>query len=145
MSDIRTLWLSSLGGAREFYDFIIFVFFTAVIDKLFFLSYLPDWLRQLQTHGIFAVGYQARPGWHRDGSLRRHIWPERVFTLSGLLMPIPTILARFEPGTPGAPFLCDHLLHVSQTYRKLPIIESAEQKCSRCCCHVWLSHRAFSN
>ena len=61
ISDIRTLWLSSLGSALEFYDFIIFVFFTAVIGKLFFPSDLPDWLRQLQTYGIFAVGYLARP------------------------------------------------------------------------------------
>jgi MFS family permease len=61
VSDVRTLWLSSLGSALEFYDFIIFVFFTAVIGKLFFPSDLPDWLRQLQTYGIFAVGYLARP------------------------------------------------------------------------------------
>ncbi len=34
--EIRILWLASLGGALEFYDFVIFVFFTAVIGKLFF-------------------------------------------------------------------------------------------------------------
>jgi hypothetical protein len=32
----------------------------AVIGKLLFLSDLPDWLRQLQTYSIFAVGYLAR-------------------------------------------------------------------------------------
>jgi len=61
ISDIRTLWLSSLGSALEFYDFIIFVFFAAVIGKLLFSSDLPDLLRQLQTYSIFAVGYLARP------------------------------------------------------------------------------------
>jgi hypothetical protein len=76
ISDIRTLWLSSLGSALEFCDFIFFVFFAAVIGKLLFPSDLPDWLRQLQTYSIFAVGYLARPlGGHRDGSLRRPIWP----------------------------------------------------------------------
>ena len=60
-SDYKTLSLSALGGALEFYDFIIFVFFTAVLSKLFFPADMPEWLRQLQTFGIFAAGYLARP------------------------------------------------------------------------------------
>jgi hypothetical protein len=36
LAEIRALALASLGGALEFYDFVIFVFFTAVIGKLFF-------------------------------------------------------------------------------------------------------------
>ena len=31
--EIRTLTLAALGGALEFYDFIIFVFFTATIGQ----------------------------------------------------------------------------------------------------------------
>ncbi len=42
--DFRTLGLSALGGALEFYDFIIFVFFATVIGKLFFPADMPDWL-----------------------------------------------------------------------------------------------------
>jgi MFS family permease len=98
MSDIRTLWLSSLGSALEFYDFIIFIFFTAVIGKLFFPSDLPDWLRQLQTYGIFAVGYLARP---LGGIVMGHFGDiygrKRMFTLSVLLMAIPTFLIGFLP------------------------------------------------
>jgi MFS family permease len=98
ISDIRTLWLSSLGSALEFYDFIIFVFFTAVIGKLFFPSDLPDWLRQLQTYGIFAVGYLARP---LGGIVMAHFGDiygrKRMFTLSVLLMAIPTLLIGFLP------------------------------------------------
>lgn len=60
-SDYKTLSLSALGGALEFYDFIIFVFFAAVVGKLFFPAEMPEWLRQLQTFGIFAAGYLARP------------------------------------------------------------------------------------
>ena len=52
-TELRTLSLASLGSALEFYDFIIFVFFTGVIGKLFFSGSLPDWLRQLATFGIF--------------------------------------------------------------------------------------------
>src|ERR1700679_2166125 len=34
ISDIRTLWLSSLGSPLEFYDFIIFVFFAVgILDQ----------------------------------------------------------------------------------------------------------------
>ncbi len=59
--DTRTLFLASLGGALEFYDFIIYVFFAAVLGKLFFPASMPLWLEQLQTFGIFAAGYLARP------------------------------------------------------------------------------------
>jgi predicted MFS family arabinose efflux permease len=98
ISDIRTLWLASLGSALEFYDFIIFVFFTAVIGQLFFPPDLPDWLRQLQTYGIFAVGYLARP---LGGIVMAHFGDlhgrKQMFTLSVLLMAIPTLLIGFLP------------------------------------------------
>ena len=32
--DMRTLTLASLGGALEFYDFIVFVFFTGLLLSL---------------------------------------------------------------------------------------------------------------
>jgi hypothetical protein len=60
-SDFRTLGLATLGGALEFYDFIIFVFFANQIGQLFFPAEIPDWLRQFQTFGLFAVGYFVRP------------------------------------------------------------------------------------
>lgn len=41
-SDFKTLSLSALGGALEFYDFIIFVFFAAVVGKLFFPAEMPN-------------------------------------------------------------------------------------------------------
>src|SRR5882762_1510782 len=98
ISDIRTLWLASLGSALEFYDFIIFVFFTVVIGKLFFPSDMPDWIRQLQTFGIFAAGYLARP---LGGIVMAHFGDihgrKRMFTLSVLLMAIPTLLIGFLP------------------------------------------------
>jgi hypothetical protein len=59
--DFRTLGLAALGGALEFYDFIIFVFFATVIGKLFFPPDMPDWLVLIQTYGIFAAGYLVRP------------------------------------------------------------------------------------
>lgn len=96
--EVRTLVLASLGGALEFYDFVIFVFFTAVIGKLFFPADLPDWLRQLQTYGIFAAGYLARP---LGGVVMAHFGDrrgrKRMFTLSVLLMALPTLMIGLLP------------------------------------------------
>jgi MFS family permease len=96
--DRRTLILASLGGALEFYDFIIFVFFATTIGALFFPPDIPDWLRQLQTFGIFAAGYLARP---IGGVLMAHfgdrIGRKQMFMLSVLLMAVPTLLIGALP------------------------------------------------
>jgi MFS family permease len=98
IAERRTLSLASLGGALEYYDFVIFVFFTAVIGKLFFSASLPDWMRQLQTLGIFAAGYLARP---LGGIVMAHFGDtrgrKRMFTLTVLLMAIPTLLIGVLP------------------------------------------------
>jgi MFS family permease len=97
-SQMRTLALASVGGALEFYDFVIFVFFTSVIGKLFFAASLPDWVRQAQTFGIFAAGYLARPV---GGIVMAHFGDttgrKRMFTLSVLLMAIPTLFIGLLP------------------------------------------------
>ena len=97
-SDYRTLSLAALGGALEFYDFIIFVFFAVVIGKLFFPPDMPDWLRQVQTFGIFAAGYLARP---LGGIVMAHfgdlLGRKKMFTLSILLMSVPTFAIGLLP------------------------------------------------
>lgn len=90
--DYTTLSLAALGGALEFYDFIIFVFFAAVIGQLFFPPDIPEWLRQMQTFGIFAAGYLARP---LGGIIMAHfgdkVGRKKMFSLSILLMALPTL------------------------------------------------------
>src|SRR5580698_4504845 len=97
-TEIRTLSLASLGGALEFYDFVIFVFYTSVIGALFFPANQPDWLRQIETFGLFAAGYLARPV---GGIVMAHFGDtrgrKRVFTFSVLLMAIPTLLIGLLP------------------------------------------------
>ncbi|WP_371370374.1 MFS transporter [Pseudomonas sp. QL9] len=97
-SDYKTLSLSALGGALEFYDFIIFVFFATVVGKLFFPADMPDWLRQLQTFGLFAAGYLARP---LGGIVMAHFGDlfgrKKMFTLSIFLMSVPTLLMGLLP------------------------------------------------
>lgn len=96
--DFKTLALSALGGALEFYDFIIFVFFAVVVGNHFFPADMPDWLRQFQTFGIFAAGYLARP---LGGIIMAHfgdlVGRKRMFTLSILLMAVPTLLIGLLP------------------------------------------------
>lgn len=97
-TDARTLMLAALGGALEFYDFIIFVFFTGVIAQLFFPPDMPEWLRQMQTFGIFAAGYLVRP---LGGIVMAHfgdrVGRKRMFMLSVLLMALPTLFMGLLP------------------------------------------------
>lgn len=96
--DYKTLGLSALGGTLEFYDFVVFVFFANVIGALFFPASLPDWMRQLQTLGIFAAGYLARPV---GGILIAHfgdiLGRKKMFTLSIFLMAVPTLVIGLLP------------------------------------------------
>jgi MFS transporter, MHS family, proline/betaine transporter len=90
--DHKTLWLATLGGILEFYDFIIFVFFANTIGELFFPPGIPDWIQQFQTYGIFAVGYLVRP---LGGILMAHAGDlrgrKRMFTFSIFLMGLSTL------------------------------------------------------
>src|ERR1700754_3984028 len=90
--DYKTLAPSCLGGALEFYDFVIFVFFAAVVGQIFFPPGLPDWLRPFQTFGVCAVGYLVRP---LGGVVMAHfgdlLGRKRMFTLSILLMAAATL------------------------------------------------------
>ncbi|GBQ70324.1 major facilitator superfamily transporter [Ameyamaea chiangmaiensis NBRC 103196] len=97
-SDVRTLALASLGGALEFYDFVIFAFFAKVIAAHFFPPSQAEWLRQTQTFGLFGAGYLARP---LGGVVMAHfgdlLGRKRMFTLSVLLMALPTLAIGLLP------------------------------------------------
>lgn len=56
----KMLILSSLGGMLEFYDFIIYIFFAPVIEKLFFAD-SSSYMATLKTLAIFSIGYLLRP------------------------------------------------------------------------------------
>ncbi|WP_313650587.1 MFS transporter [Pseudomonas soli] len=97
-SDHRTLGLAALGGALEIYDFIIFVFFALVLSQLFFPPEMPEWLRLLQSFGIFVTGYLARPlGGILMAHFADHLGRKRVFSLSILMMALPCLLIGVMP------------------------------------------------
>ncbi|MBU6248643.1 MAG: MFS transporter, partial [Xanthomonadaceae bacterium] len=97
-SDIKTLALAALGGALEFYDFVVFVFLALPLSELFFPPGTSPWLAQLQVYGIFAAGYLARP---LGGIVMAHygdlLGRKRMFALSVFLMALPTLLIGLLP------------------------------------------------
>ncbi|WP_343596557.1 MFS transporter [Acinetobacter sp.] len=96
--DKRTLSLSSLGGALEFYDFVIYIFYAKIISDLFFPNTLSPFWAMLNTYGIFAAGYFFRP---LGGIVMAHfgdlLGRKRLFSLSILLMALPTLIIGFLP------------------------------------------------
>ena len=97
--DKRTLALSSLGGALEFYDFVIYVFYAKIISDLFFPSTLSPFWAMLNTYGIFAAGYFFRP---LGGVVMAHfgdlVGRKKLFSLSILLE-----IKYFSLGPPRRP------------------------------------------
>ena len=90
-SQWRVIILSSLGGALEFYDFVIYSMFAAYIGAAFFPASDP-FDSQIRSFSVFAVGYLARP---LGGLIFSHFGDKygrrRVFIVSMLSMSLATI------------------------------------------------------
>lgn len=93
----RVLVLSSLGGVLEFYDFIIYIFLTPVIEKVFFAG-SSAYVATLKTLAIFAVGYLVRP---LGGIVFSHFGDRYgrkvVFLLTVLFMAAPSFAIGLLP------------------------------------------------
>lgn len=108
--DIKILALASLGGALEYYDFIIFIFFASIFSGQFFPADLSPFWKTLNTYGVFAIAYFMRPV---GGVIMAHfgdlLGRKRMFTLSIVLMALPTLciglLPTFAQIGYGAPLL----------------------------------------
>jgi len=93
----KVIFLSSLGGALEFYDFIIYVFFASTLGHLFFPT--KNHLASLiGVFAVFAVGYLIRP---LGGVLLSHFGDtygrKKTFVSTLLLMALPTFLIGLLP------------------------------------------------
>jgi MFS family permease len=96
-SQWRVIILSSLGGALEFYDFVIYSMFARYIGANFFPA--TDPLNQLMlSFSVFAVGYVARP---LGGIIFSHFGDKygrrRVFIIAMLTMSIATVCMGLLP------------------------------------------------
>ncbi|AMR77923.1 MULTISPECIES: MFS transporter [Cupriavidus] len=94
----RVLGLSTLGGALEFYEFIIFIFLAPMLSAVMFPPEVPAWLSQLQTLGIFAAGYLVRPlGGLVLSVLGDKLGRKRMFGVTLILMAAPTLCIGLLP------------------------------------------------
>lgn len=97
-NDFKTLSLSALGGALEFYDFIIFVFFATVVGKLFFPADMPEWLRPYANLRHFCCWlFSTAIGRHCHGALGDLLGRKKMFTLSIFMMAVPTLIMGLLP------------------------------------------------
>lgn len=93
----RTIILSSLGGALEFYDFVIYSMFAQYIGAAFFPSSKPL-EATLKSFAVFAVGYLARP---LGGVVLSHFGDKygrrKVFIVQMLVMSLSTLSMGLVP------------------------------------------------
>ena len=93
----RLLWLSSLGGVLEFYDFIIYALLASYLSKVFFPA--SNSLTSLMiTFEAFAVGYLVRPiGGLLFGHFGDRFGRKKTFTLSVFMMGLATLAIGLLP------------------------------------------------
>jgi len=93
----KIIFLSSLGGALEFYDFIIYVFFANEFSELFFPRH-NHLVSLMSVYATFAIGYLIRP---LGGMIFSHIGDtsgrKKTFVATLLLMALPTFLIGLLP------------------------------------------------
>ena len=96
--DSKVLGLASLGGALEFYDFMIFALMAPLLSQLFFPADLGGAWALVYTYAIFAIGYVMRPvGGLVMAHLGDRLGRKRMFTWSLLLMAMPTLAMGLLP------------------------------------------------
>jgi MFS family permease len=94
----RTILLASLGGALEYYDFILYGVFAGPITAAFFPNDDPL-VGLIKTFLVFAVGYFARPfGGAVLGRLGDRYGRRGVFLASVLVVSASTFAMALLPG-----------------------------------------------
>lgn len=108
--DMKTLSLSSLGGALEFYDFIVFLTFASTLKALFFPAE-SELIATIMTYLTYAIAYFVRP---ISGIVLAHfgdlIGRKKVFMFSLFMMAIPTLCIGLLPTFESIGYLAPALL-----------------------------------
>lgn len=106
----KVLFLSSLGGVLEYYDFVIYLFLAPFIEKIFFAGN-SSYLATLKTLAIFAAGYLVRP---LGGVIFSHFGDRYgrkvVFLMTVVFMAVPSFAIGFLPPTAEIGMLAPILL-----------------------------------
>tara|TARA_R110000868_G_scaffold8205_7_gene42780 strand:- start:96016 stop:97290 length:1275 start_codon:yes stop_codon:yes gene_type:complete len=103
---------SCIGSMLEMYDFVIYVIFASVISGVFF-PHATHYVAIMQTFGIFAIGYFARPlGGIIFGHIGDKYGRQKGLVLSVMCMGIPTFLIGCLPTYEAIGALAPQLLLV---------------------------------
>lgn len=118
----KALGLATLGGMLEYFEFLVYVFLAPQISAYFAPPDMPGWLQLMMTFGIFAAGYLVRP---IGGIVLAHLGDvfgrKRTFTLTLLLMALPTTAIGLLPGYAQIGFLAPILLLVCRMLQGLSV------------------------
>ena len=96
--DMQNLGLASMGAVLEYFDFQVYVFVAVALSQVLFPPGASPWINQVQTLGIYAIGYLVRPV---AGMIIAHyadrIGRKKLFIFTVLLMSVPTLLMGLLP------------------------------------------------
>lgn len=93
----KVIFISSLGGALEFYDFMIFIYLANTIGSLFFPT-ANHINTLLAVFSVFFVGYMARPlGGILFGHFGDKLSRKSTFYFTIILMALPSLLISILP------------------------------------------------
>jgi MHS family proline/betaine transporter-like MFS transporter len=94
---LKTSLTGAIGNVLEWYDFAVFGFVAPFMSKQFFPA-SDKTSALIQTFGVFAAGYLARPiGGVLFGQIGDRLGRKRALQLSVALMAIPTSLITILP------------------------------------------------
>jgi len=95
--ELKIITFASGGQIIEFYDFLIFIYFSGAISTHFFEG--SQFARYLSVFCVFALGYLVRPiGGIVFGHFGDKIGRKKVFLASIFLISVSTFLMGFIPG-----------------------------------------------
>ncbi|KTD49043.1 major facilitator family transporter [Legionella rubrilucens] len=140
----KIILLASLGGALEFYDFIIYVIFAPIISRTFFPE--TDQLASLMSvYAIFAIGYVVRPlGGIAFSHFGDKYGRKKTFIFSVMLMAVPTFLIGLLPTYQQMGLLASLLLIAMRLLQGLSIGGEIPGALTFTCEHVNPRHRALA-
>jgi MFS family permease len=122
VNEVKTLALTAIGGALEYFDFIVAVFFAKILASVFFPPETPPWLSQLSVFAVLAAGYLVRP---LGGLVFAHFGDlfgrKKIFALSLFLMVAPTFVMGILPGYSEIGLIAPLLLLVCRVLQGLSV------------------------
>ncbi|MBS0358418.1 MAG: MFS transporter [Proteobacteria bacterium] len=140
----KIVFLSTLGGALEFYDFIVYMYFASVISQLFFPS--GNQLTSLiEAFAVFALGYLMRPlGGILFGHFGDKYGRKKTFIAAVLCMAIPTFLIGLLPTTQMVGITATFLLMICRIFQGISVGGEIPGSITFACEHVALNQRGLA-